>query len=114
MRGLTLNNVLIPTAALAESTRFFQEGLGLELKRSGDTFAWFRERTTNLMLVASPDEPSTGGPQFEFAVPDLDAAVVHLESLGFEAGSERSAGGVRQLSVREPGGNLVLIVEFAG
>ncbi len=110
MRGLTLNNVLIPTAALAESTRFFQEGLGLELKRSGDTFAWFRERTTNLMLVASPDEPSTGGPQFEFAVPDLDAAVVHLESLG----SERSAGGVRQLSVREPGGNLVLIVEFAG
>ncbi|MEM7362743.1 MAG: VOC family protein [Pseudomonadota bacterium] len=113
---IQLNNVLVPTNNLESSTQFFRDLIGLNLQHSGPTFAWFRNEHTNLMLIlASRDRPVTAerGIYLEFVTDDLITFRDVLLGAGHTQIREWEQNNVQFLSVVEPGGNLIHVIQPA-
>ncbi|CAI5710333.1 unnamed protein product [Hyaloperonospora brassicae] len=81
-----LRHVMVLTRDLARSTHFYQEGLGLKLLCSSDTFAEFDTQTgvpLCVKLAQSEAACSSGySPFLNFVIPELSDAVPRLLMLG--------------------------------
>jgi catechol 2,3-dioxygenase-like lactoylglutathione lyase family enzyme len=83
---MRLRQVLVLSRDLARSTQFYQEGLGLKLLRSSETFAEFDTQSSVplcVKLAQSEAACSTGySPFLNFDIQDLSEAVPRLLMLG--------------------------------
>ncbi|KAI9921286.1 hypothetical protein PsorP6_002349 [Peronosclerospora sorghi] len=81
MSRLRLRQLMVLSRDLAKSKHFYQEGLGLKLLRSSDTFAEF-DTQTGVPLCVTLAQSSGYSPFLNFDIPDLSDAVPRLLMLG--------------------------------
>lgn len=114
-----LDHVYYWTSDMDRSVRFYREVVGLRLVRREDShWAEFDTGSVHLALHGTVEgKPvEAGGAAAVFRVEDLDAARTALEARGvtFEEHAGEVEGLLRFATFRDPDGNRVDIVEYAG
>jgi predicted enzyme related to lactoylglutathione lyase len=114
-----IDHVYYWTVDMDRAVKFYQEVLGLELlRRDGSNWAMFDAGPVRLALHGAIEgRPiETGGATAVFAVDDLDASRVALEERGVEFDEHvgEVEGYARFATLRDPDGNRVQIIEYAG
>ena len=101
------------TAAFEETVQFFDEVLGIDVKRINPDFAWSRMPNTSQLEVFGPGARDhlefTTGPVPEFLVDDLAAGIEELRAAGVEILGKPVAddgGGNGWVHFRAPDGNV--------
>jgi predicted enzyme related to lactoylglutathione lyase len=114
-----LDHVYYWTSDMDRAVKFYEDVLGLELRfREGSRWAEFEVGPARLALHGVPEgrgiEP--GGGTAVFRVPDLDTARSTLEARGaeFDEHVGEVEGFARFASFRDPDGNVLQIIEYAG
>jgi predicted enzyme related to lactoylglutathione lyase len=114
-----LDHVYYWTSDMDRAVTFYQDVLGLTLSfREGSRWAEFDVGPSRLAVHGLPEgrgiEP--GGGTAVFRVQDLDAARVDLEARGaeFDEHVGEVEGFARFASFRDPDGNVLQIIEYAG
>jgi catechol 2,3-dioxygenase-like lactoylglutathione lyase family enzyme len=108
-----LDHVYYWTADMDRAVAFYRDGLGLSLlRREGDRWAEFATGTVRFGLHGR-DGPVVAGGTVVFRVDDLDAARRTLDGRGIEVeGTGEVEGRARFVSVRDPDGNPVQLIEY--
>jgi predicted enzyme related to lactoylglutathione lyase len=114
-----IDHVYYWTVDMDRAVKFYQEVLGLELiRRDGSNWAMFDAGPVRLALHGAVEgRPiETGGATAVFAVDDLDASRAALEERGVEFDEHLGEveGYARFATLRDPDGNRVQIIEYAG
>jgi predicted enzyme related to lactoylglutathione lyase len=114
-----IDHVYYWTVDMERAVKFYQEVLGLELlRRDGSNWAMFDAGPVRLALHGAIEgRPiETGGATAVFAVDDLDASRAALEERGVEFDEHvgEVEGYARFATLRDPDGNRVQIIEYAG
>ncbi len=114
-----IDHVYYWTSDMDRAVKFYEDVLGLRLvRRDGANWAMFETGSVRLALHGAiegrPVEP--GGATAVFRVEDLDGARAALEARGveFEEHVGEVEGYARFASLRDPDGNVVQIIEYAG
>ncbi|KAI9907555.1 hypothetical protein PsorP6_004741 [Peronosclerospora sorghi] len=81
MSRLRLRKLMVLSRYLAKSKHFYQEGLGLKLLRSSDTFAEF-DKQTGVLLCVTLAQSSGYSPFLNIDITDLSDAVPRILMLG--------------------------------
>ena len=119
MTTLELDHVYYWATDMDRSVRFYEDVVGLPLVRRDDgNWAVFDAGPLQLALHGAIEgrPVQTGGATAVFKVQDLDEARVSLEGRGaeFEEHVGEVQGFARFASFRDPDGNVVQIIEYAG
>ena len=119
MKAMQLDHVYYWTTDIDRSVKFYEDVVGLKLARRDDgNWALFEAGPVNLALHGAIEgRPfKAGGATAVFRVDDLDDARVALEGRGaeFEEHVGEVQGFARFASFRDPDGNIVQIIEYAG
>jgi predicted enzyme related to lactoylglutathione lyase len=119
MTLVRIDHVYYWTVDMDRAVKFYQEVLGLRLlRRDGSNWAMFDAGPVRLALHGAVEgrPVETGGATAVFEVDDLDAARAGLEERGaeFEEHVGEVEGYARFATLRDPDGNRVQIIEYAG
>lgn len=109
-----LAHVVIFTGDMAGQRRFYEEGLGLDLRRDSPEWVEFDTTGATLALHAMPD-PGRQGIQLRFATDDIAARVDELSGRGVTVdppGIERHPWG-SLATLRDPEGNRLMLMQLA-
>ena len=108
---LGLRTVIYPAPDLAASRDWFAQVLGIEPYFDQPFYVGFSVGGYELAL--DPGSDPAGGPTTYWGVPEVDAAVAELVSLGATTDTPvRDVGdGIRVATVREPGGSVLGLIE---
>jgi predicted enzyme related to lactoylglutathione lyase len=114
-----IDHVYYWTVDMDRAVKFYQEVLGLRLlRRDGSNWSMFDAGPVRLALHGAVEgRPlETGGATAVFEVDDLDAARAALEERGaeFEEHVGEVEGYARFATLRDPDGNRIQIIEYAG
>ncbi len=114
-----LDHVYYWTADMDRAVKFYEDVLGLPLtRREGSNWAMFDTGPVRLALHGALDghPVEAGGATAVFRVEDLDAERAALEARGaeFEEDVGEVEGYARFATLRDPDGNRLQIIEYAG
>jgi len=116
--------VTIPVANLAETRRFYEDKLGLEVEMENSAGVFYRAGSSRMLLFTSTGKANGSHTQAGWRVNDLAAEVSALQTNGvkFEeydlpglktVNGIADMGGIRAAWFKDPEGNLFGIAEFA-
>ena len=114
-----IDHVYYWTAEMDRAVKFYEDVLGLRLvRRDGSNWAMFETGSVRLALHGAIEgRPlETGGATAVFAVDDLETARAALERRGVEFAEHvgEVEGYARFASFRDPDGNVLQLIEYAG
>lgn len=106
-----LRSLLLPVADLAESVRFYRDGLGLGVRmQDRDVYAELSAGAVKIALATAADHPVPGVPLPVFRVPDVPAGVSRLVADGATVLSGPVTGEHEIRAVlRDPAGNAFVL-----
>jgi catechol 2,3-dioxygenase-like lactoylglutathione lyase family enzyme len=108
--------VTVPCLDLPAALRFYSDGLGLRLAGQARGHAILDAGGVRLVLLDAVQVPgfhkeSGQGLFLELAVADLGAVAARLEASGLRLSTPRPSRAGRVLSVEDPEGNVVSLIE---
>lgn len=109
---LGLRTVIYPAPDLAAATAWFTAVLGAPLYFDAPFYVGFEVAGYELGL--DPDGDLAAGPVTYWGVPDADVGLARLQAAGATVlgdGVQEVGEGIRTATVREPGGNVLGIIE---
>ena len=111
MAKLALRMLLVSVDSVAAALRFYQEGLGLQLKfQDGDHYAALDAGPVTVALATNDEHPVPGQTAISFKTDDVTMAVEQLVSAGAEVISPITYGAHEvRAALRSPTGMALVV-----